>query len=65
MNFKLYSLYNYKDFPITWEVLEDQTTVISTDLFDLNVDQEVNDKTISEIVDQIIVELYSDIITFH
>ena len=65
MNIELFSLYHYKDFPVMWEVLEDKTTLISTDLFDLNVNHEVNDENISEVISQIIVELFSDIITIH
>ncbi|QBQ72811.1 hypothetical protein CRP7_gp18 [Roseobacter phage CRP-7] len=65
MNYKLHSLYNYKDFPVSWEVLPDETTVIITDLFDLSVNHEINHNNISEVVDQILVELYSDVITFH
>jgi len=65
MNLELFSLYYYKDFPVIWEVLDDKTTLISTDLFDLNVNHEVNERNISEVISQIIVELYSDIITIH
>ena len=65
MNYKLHSLYKYKDFPVSWEVLPDETTVIITDLFDLSVNHEINHNNISEVVDQILVELYSDVITFH
>jgi len=65
MNIELFSLYHYEDFPVMWEVLEDKTTLISTDLFDLNVNHEVNDENISEVISQIIVELFSDIITIH
>ena len=65
MNRKLISLYHHKDFPVFWEVLNDKTTLISSDLFDLNVNHEVTQGNISEIVNQILVELYSDVITFH
>ena len=65
MNLELFSLYYHKDFPVIWEVLDDKTTLISTDLFDLNVNHEVNERNISEVISQIIVELYSDIITIH
>jgi hypothetical protein len=65
MNRKLISLYHYEDFPVFWEVLDDKTTLLSSELFDLNINHEVNQGNISEIVNQIIVELYSDVITFH
>jgi len=65
MNLELFSLYYHEDFPVMWEVLDDKTTLISTDLFDLNVNHEVNDENISEVISQIIVELFSDIITIH
>jgi len=65
MNLELFSLYHHEDFPVMWEVLDDKTTLISTDLFDLNVNHEVNDENISEVISQIIVELFSDIITIH
>jgi len=65
MNHKLISLYHYEDFPVFWEVLDDKTTLISSELFDLNVNHEVTQGNISEIVNQIIVELYSDVITLH
>ncbi len=65
MNYKLLSLRHYQDFPVFWETLEDGTTLISSDLFDLRVNHGVNEKNISVIVNQVIVELYSDIITIH
>jgi len=65
MNHKLISLYHYEDFPVFWEVLDDKTTLISSELFDLNVNHEVNQASTSDIVNQIIVEPYSDVITFH
>jgi len=65
MNLKVISLHHYKDFPVYWEVLEDQTTIMSSELFDLNISHEVNEENVSEVINQLIVELYSDIITIH
>lgn len=65
MNYKLLSLYSYQDFPVFWKTLEDGTTLISSGLFELSVNHGVNEKNISVIVNQVIVELYSDIITIH
>jgi hypothetical protein len=65
MEVKYISLHAHKDFAVLWEVLDDKTTVITTDLFEINVNHVVNEDTISEVVNQIIVELFSDSITIH
>jgi len=65
MELKIISLHAYKDFPVLWEVLEDQTTIISTELFEVNVNHIIDDTTISDVVHQLIVELFPEEITLH
>jgi len=65
MNEKYLSLYHHKDFLVSWEDLEDGTTLISSGLFTLKITDLVNEKNISELVNQVIVELYPEIITIH
>jgi hypothetical protein len=65
MEVKILSLRAYKDFPVIWEVLKNQTTVISTDLFEVNVNHVISEDTISEVVNQLIVELFPEEITIH
>ena len=63
MKHKTLSLLNYRDFPVSWEVLDDDTTLLYTELFNLTVNHVIDDTNISEIVAQLMVELYSDVIT--
>ena len=65
MKHKTLSLINYRDFPVSWEVLDDDTTLLYTELFNLTVNHVIDDTNISEIVAQLMVELYSDVITIH
>jgi hypothetical protein len=65
MEFKVLSIRAYNDFPVSWEILNDKTTLILTDLFEVNVNHEVDSKTISEVVHQLIVELFPEEITIH
>jgi len=65
MKHKTLSLLNYRDFPVSWEVLDDDTTLLYTELFNLTVNHVIDDTNISEIVAQLMVELYSDVITIH
>jgi len=65
MKVKILSIRAYNDFLVTYEVLDDETTLISTELFEVNVNHEVDEKTISEVVHQLIVELFPEEITIH
>jgi len=65
MEGKTLSLIYHKDFPVVWEVQDDNTTLLYTDLFNLTVNHVIDESNISEIVAQIMVELYSDVITIH
>jgi len=65
MKVKILSIRAYNDFLVTYEVLDDETTLISTELFEVNVNHKVDEKTISEVVHQLIVELFPEEITIH
>jgi hypothetical protein len=65
MESKVLSLIYHKDFPVIWEVQDDNTTLLYTDLFNLTVNHVIDENNISEIVAQLMVELYSDVITIH
>ena len=65
MKVKILSIRAYNDFLVTYEVLDDETTLISTELFEVNVNHVVDKNTISEVVHQLIVELFPEEITIH
>jgi hypothetical protein len=65
MKHKTLSLIYYRDFPVSWEVLKDGTTILNTELFQMKVNHVVDNDNISQIVAQLMVELYSDVITIH
>jgi len=65
MEYKELSLKYYKDFPVSWEVIDDKTTLLYTDMFNLTVNHVIDHNNISEVVAQLMVELYSDVITIH
>jgi len=65
MKVKTLSIRAYNDFPVSWEVLDDKTTLILTALFEVNVNHVVDKNTISEVVHQLIVELFPEEITIH
>jgi len=64
-NYKYLSVNSYEDFPVYWDVFEDNTSFVLTELFEIRVDNEVNADNVEEIVLQLIVELHSDTITIH
>jgi len=64
-NYKYLSVNGYQDFPVFWDVFEDKTSFVMTELFEIRVNNEVHSGNVDEIVSQIIVELHSDTITIH
>lgn len=64
-NHKYLSVNSYEDFPVFWDVFEDKTSFVVTELFEIRVDNEVNADNVEEIVSQILLKMHSDTITIH